>query len=188
MMSFGAILLLSMGLAMDAVAVSAARGLAARRILLRDAAIVALAFGGFQALMPVLGWFLGTRLGPVLQGFQHWVAFLLLAGIGAKMVWEATTGAPSQVDAREQLFGFKVMVALGIATSIDAFAAGISLPLMQAPLLSSVVTIGVVTATSSVAALYLGRRFGAVLGRRADLLGGLVLVGIGGKFLLQHWQ
>lgn len=203
------IFLLAVGLAMDATAVSAARGLCVERIRARHVIAVALVFGGFQAVMPVVGWFVGASLSSAVAEWDHWVAFALLAAIGGKMSWEAFTsddpasGAESAVQnsvAEDALptpsgvaavalanpFGLRVMVLLGIATSIDALAAGISLPLMPAPLWPSVIAIGVVTALLSVAGLYAGRRFGQLLGRRLDAVGGIVLIGIGSKILLQH--
>ncbi|HWV38058.1 MAG TPA: manganese efflux pump MntP family protein [Vulgatibacter sp.] len=184
-MDFPAILLLACGLAMDAAAVSASRGMAASRIRIRHAVLVATFFGGFQALMPLVGWLAGSRVGPLLGGWDRWIAFVLLAGIGAKMLWEAHS--PEEVPDPghdEKLFGLRVMFLLAVATSIDALAAGFTLPLLGAPLLPSIVTIGVVTAVLSVAGLVAGRRFGALLGRRLDAAGGVVLVGLAIKSLI----
>jgi putative Mn2+ efflux pump MntP len=187
MMKFGAILALSVGLAMDATAVSAARGMAVPVVRPRHAALVALFFGGFQALMPVVGWLVGARVGPLVERWDHWIAFVLLGAIGAKMLWEAR-GANGNVAPRseEELFGLRVMLALAVATSIDALAVGITLPLLDAPFALSVVTIGVTTAVLCVAGLVLGRRAGAMFGRRLDALGGLILIGLGTKILLDH--
>ena len=187
MMRFGAILALSVGLAMDATAVSAARGMAVPEVRPRHAALVALFFGGFQALMPVVGWLVGARVGPLVEQWDHWIAFVLLAAIGAKMLWEAR-GTNGKVTPRgeEELFGLRVMLALAVATSIDALAVGITLPLLDAPFALSVATIGVTTAVLCVAGLFLGRRAGAMFGRRLDALGGLILIGLGTKILLDH--
>jgi putative Mn2+ efflux pump MntP len=194
-MSFASILVLSLGLAMDATAVAAARGLAAERVLPRHAAVIGLFFGGFQALMPLLGWLLGAYLGAWVEAWDHWIAFVVLGAIGAKMLWEAR-GASSGTDSQEadrdraaderELFGLKVMLLLAIATSIDAFAVGVTLPILGAPLALSLATIGVTTAALSVAGLYLGRRFGALFGKRLDAVGGLVLIGLGVKILLEQ--
>lgn len=181
-MTFPAILLLACALAMDAAAVSASRGMAASRLLPRHAFTVAAFFGGFQALMPLVGWLVGSRVGPLLGGWDRWIAFVLLSGIGVKMLWEAR--APGEAPRDEKLFGFRVMLLLAIATSVDALAAGFTLSLVGAPLLVSVVTIGVVTAILSVAGLLAGRRFGALLGQRLDAAGGLVLIGLGIKNLI----
>lgn len=185
-MSFGAILLLAVGVAMDATAVSAARGLAARRVHARQVFLVALLFGGFQALMPLLGWLIGSRLGPNVERFDHWIAFALLGAIGGKMVFEAFTSAGQQPPSEGELFRLEVLLVLALATSIDALAVGVTLPMLDAPLVLSLVTIGVTTALLSGAGLLIGRRFGASLGKRLDIAGGLVLIGLGTKILVQH--
>ncbi|NUP10663.1 MAG: manganese efflux pump [Polyangiaceae bacterium] len=185
-MTFGAILVLALGLAMDATAVAAARGLAASRILPKHVLMVALFFGGFQALMPLLGWFLGSALGPSVQAWDHWIAFALLGAIGGKMLWEARSKEGDEADVAKDLFGFRVMLVLAVATSIDAFAVGVTLPMLNAPFALSLVTIGCTTAILSALGLYAGRRFGAVLGKRLDALGGLALIGLGTKILIEH--
>lgn len=171
---------------MDATAVSAARGLAARQILPRHVLLVATLFGGFQALMPLAGWQIGSRAGAVVGAWDHWIAFTLLAAIGAKMIWEAAAAQAGEPASSRDLFGLRVMLVLAIATSIDAFAVGITLPLLGAPMAASLVTIGVTTAATSALGLFAGRRFGAALGPRLDVIGGLVLIGIGGKILFDH--
>jgi len=187
-MRFGAILTLSVGLAMDATAVSATRGMAVPAIRPRHALLVALFFGGFQALMPVVGYLVGARIGPLVETWDHWIAFALLSGIGGRMLWEALRSADEQKSTRreEDLFGLRVMLGLAVATSIDALAVGITLPMLDAPLLLSVVTIGVTTALLSVAGLVLGRRAGAMFGRRLDAAGGLILIGLGVAILVEH--
>lgn len=186
-MSFSAIVFLALGLAMDATAVSAARGLALPAIRARHVLLVAGFFGGFQALMPVLGWLLGARIGPLVQAWDHWIAFVLLAFVGGKMLWEAR-GAGEDQESSVDHFALRSMVVLAIATSIDALAVGITLPMLDAPFLLSVVTIGVVTALLSAVGLFAGRHFGALLGRRLDLAGGVVLIGLGSKILIEHLQ
>jgi putative Mn2+ efflux pump MntP len=185
-MRFGSILTLSVGLAMDAMAVAAARGLACKRVRFRDAAVIGGFFGGCQALMPLGGWLIGRRLGPLVEVWDHWIAFALLGGLGVKMLLEARrgTGEPSAPTADP--FGLRVMLVLAIATSIDAAAAGVMLPMLNAPLLLSVATIGVTTAVLSVLGLFLGRHFGALLGRGLDAFGGLVLIAMGTKILIEH--
>ena len=187
MIRFGAILALSVGLAMDAAAVSAARGMAVPRVRVRHAVLVAVFFGGFQALMPVVGWLVGTRIGPLVEAWDHWIAFVLLGAIGAKMLWESrgskTDDPPRSED---ELFGFRVMLLLAIATSIDALAVGITLPMLDAPFALSVITIGVTTAVLCVVGLLVGRRAGAMFGRRLDFLGGLILIGVGTMILIEH--
>jgi putative Mn2+ efflux pump MntP len=192
-MSLASILVLAVGLAMDATAVAAARGVAMHRIRARQVALVALLFGGFQAAMPLLGWGLGAQLGPAVQAWDHWIAFVLLVAIGAKMLHEARgagaggTGAGGgEPRPASDAFAPKVLLVLAIATSIDAFAAGVTLPLLDAPLLLSVATIGLTTALLSALGLFAGQRFGALLGRRLDAVGGLVLVGLGCAVLFEH--
>ncbi len=186
-MQFGAILALSVGLAMDATAVSAARGMAVPRVRPRHVLLVALFFGGFQALMPVVGWLVGARVGPLVEAWDHWIAFVLLGGIGAKMLWEARA-APDQQRPRteEELFGTKVMLGLAVATSIDALAVGITLPMLDAPFALSIATIGVTTALLCGAGLLAGRHAGAMLGRRLDVVGGLILIAVGTTILIEH--
>jgi putative Mn2+ efflux pump MntP len=171
---------------MDAAAVAAARGLAAPQLLPRHVAIVAGFFGGFQALMPMLGWLIGARVGPAVQAWDHWFAFGLLGALGSKMLWEAWHGEDDDSDSSKDLFGFRVMLVLAVATSIDAFAVGITLPMLGAPWLLSLVTIGATTALLSAAGLFAGRHFGALLGRRLDAVGGLALLGLGTRILVEH--
>jgi len=185
------LLLLSVGLAMDAVAVSAARGIGVQTIRISHALRVGLFFGGFQALMPLVGWLLGAQVGPWVQAWDHWIAFALLGGLGAKMVlgaWRAEPGEDARASPETEAdpFGWRVMTLLAVATSIDALAAGLTLPVLNAPLWASLASIGLTTAALSVAGLYAGRRLGAHLGPRLDLVGGLVLIGLGGKVLVEH--
>ena len=182
-MGFAGILALAVGVAMDATAVAAARGLAAPVVRGKDVLRVAVFFGGAQALMPLFGWLVGDGVGPLVAAWDHWVVFALLGGIGAKMLWDAR--AP-KVDANGAAFDWRVLLVLAVATSIDAFAVGITLPLLGAPLLLSLVTIGVTTAVLSAAGLLVGRRLGARLGRALDASGGVVLIGLGVKTLVAH--
>ena len=183
------LLLLAVGLAMDATAVAASCGLAARGPLRpADVARVAVLFGGFQAVMPLLGWLAGHRLGPLLEDWDHWVAFGLLTAIGGKMAWEGLRGGGEAGEAPPDSasFRWRVLLPLALATSIDALAVGLAFPLMDAPVGPAVGVIGVVTAALSAAGVYAGRRFGARLGARLDVAGGLVLFFIGLRILLQH--
>lgn len=187
-MSFTSIFVLAVGLAMDATAVAAARGLATPVLRWRHAFTVALFFGGFQAGMPVLGWLLGARLGPVIEAWDHWVAFVLLVGLGLKMLREArqATVEPTGELLRDHLYAMRPMLILAVATSIDALAVGVTLPMLDAPFVLSIVTIGVTTAVASALGLVAGRRFGALVGRRLDAFGGVVLIALGSHILHQH--
>jgi putative Mn2+ efflux pump MntP len=186
--SWIALFWLAVGLAMDATAVAAARGLAAGRSGVRvgDVARVAVLFGGFQAGMPALGWLLGARVGSVLAAWDHWVAFVVLVGLGVKMMWESRGAGEPAAETGRAAFGWRTLLVLAVATSIDAFAAGFTLSLLDAPLVRSLVVIGVVTALLSAAGVYAGRRFGALLGKRLDLAGGVALVAIGVQTLVSH--
>lgn len=186
-MGLPSIVMLAVGLAMDAAAVSAAKGLALPAIRARHAVLVALFFGGFQALMPLLGWLIGTRVGPLVEQWAHWIAFTLLCAIGGKMLWEARAAdgdSAAGTSATTDPMAPGGMLVLAVATSVDALAVGVTLPMLNAPLVLSVLIIGVTTALLSIAGLFAGRKFGALLGRRLDAVGGLVLVGLGVKILL----
>jgi len=185
---FPSIFVLALGLSMDAMAVAAARGLATPHVRGRHVAQIALFFGGFQALMPLLGWMIGASLGEHVRAWDHWIAFVLLCAIGLKMLWDARPGAPEPDEeaAPSDAFAPRVLLVLAIATSIDALAAGVTLPMLEAPMLLSLVTIGLTTAVLSAVGLLVGRRFGAMLGKRLDVIGGLALMGLGTKILIEH--
>ncbi len=184
--NFGAVLLLSLGLAMDATAVSAAKGFSVQRVQPRHVALVAIFFGGFQALMPLLGWTISAQVSPLVRAWDHWIAFFLLAGMGARMLWEARGSFVKTESDNRDPFGFQVMLALSVATSIDALAAGFTLPVMGAPLVLSLATIGLTTAVLSAIGLFAGRRFGLALGQRLDAAGGAILIASGVKILVDH--
>ena len=174
-----AILALAVGLAMDAMAVAAARGLAASQLTLRHYLLVAFYFGTFQALMPLLGWLLGSAVGGAVDAWAHWIAFALLSVLGGKMLWEARSQEDEEEAPQADLFGHRTMLGLAVATSIDALVVGVTLPMLHAPLVLTISTIGVVTAALSALGLGLGRRLGAMLGKRLDLVGGVVLIALG---------
>ncbi|HSR98337.1 MAG TPA: manganese efflux pump MntP family protein [Kofleriaceae bacterium] len=172
---------LAFGLAMDATAVSAARGLAQQRR--SEVAILPLLFGGFQAGMAALGWLAGVWVGPYISAWDHWVAFGLLVAIGGKMLveaWRQGDGAPPAPGTPMLYLG------LAVATSIDAAAAGITLPLVPAPPWLSLLLIGTITAACSLAGHTLGRFAGKRFGARLAMLGGIVLIAIAVELLVQH--
>lgn len=180
------ILLLSFGLAVDACAASASRGLAAPKVRDGELVSIAVCFGGFQAAMPLLGAFIGARVGPYIERWDHWIAFALLAALGAKMVREAFKKEEEGDEEKGGTLSLAGLLVLGVATSIDALAVGVTLPTMNAPIALTVAMIGVVTALLSAAGYVLGRRFGDVFGKRLDVAGGLVLIGLGFKVLFEH--
>lgn len=175
----GAAILLAFGLAMDATAVAAARGLARRG---REVVILPALFGLFQAGMAALGWGLGAWGGKYVEAYDHWIAFGLLVLIGGKMLYEAWKGE----DAEEDKTGLWTYIVLALATSIDAAAAGITLPLMSVSPVIALVLIGAVTAACSALGYVTGRALGAKLGNRLEILGGLVLIGLGVRVLVEH--
>jgi putative Mn2+ efflux pump MntP len=177
------LLLIAVGLSMDAFAVSIGKGLSVRKATLGHALTVGLYFGGFQALMPVAGYLLGAQFGTLITDFDHWVAFLLLAIIGARMIREGLTVSGQELD---DSFGVRTMLMLAIATSIDAAAVGVSLALLNEDIVPAVALIGVVTFAISVVGFRLGAVFGARYKARAEIFGGVVLIALGVKILLDH--
>lgn len=171
------LLLLAVGLSMDAMAVAAAKCLAAPRVRGRDVALLAGTFGGFQALTPLLGLPLAARFGALVEAWDLWIAFGLLTLLGGKMFVEAWRGNDDEDDdGGGDPFALGPVLLLGVAPRIDAFAAGLTLPLLGLPPLLAVAVIGLVTAALSAVGVFLGRRVGAMLGKRLDVLGGLALI------------
>lgn len=184
-MTLWEIFLLAVGVSMDAFAVSIGKGLSVRKVSWCEVLSVALWFGGFQALMPVAGYFLGVSFAGVVEKVDHWIAFGLLLLIGGDMIRGALKEGEEHEHA-DSSFAFKNMLLLAIATSIDALAVGVSMAFLEAPLWSSVSLIGVTTAAFSAVGLLIGKRVGCRFHQGAELLGGLILVAIGFKILLEH--
>ena len=193
-MDYLSLLGISVGLAMDAFAVSITNGTAYRGCRVRQALKIACAFGLFQALMPTIGWLAGTAFSQVISSVDHWVAFILLGIIGGHMVYEAlkSKGEEKAQEAPSGAFlSNKTLLALAVATSIDALATGLILPSAvgaDTPLLMlvSVLTIGIITLLISFAGVYIGKKFGSIFSNKAEILGGLVLILIGIKILVDH--
>jgi manganese efflux pump family protein len=182
-----ATILLALGLAADATAAAVMLGLGLSRVQFRHVLSVMLWFGLSQGGMALLGSLLGQAFGSYLAAWDHWLAFGLLAGLGTKMVWEALAHDPGeQAEPARVSFALATMFLLALATSIDALAVGVTLPLLDAHVTQACAVIGGVTALMSALGLWAGRRFGAQLGKRVDLLGGLLLIAIGLKILLEH--
>lgn len=181
-MSIWEILLLGVGLSMDAFAVSICKGLSVKKVKWQHLLCVGAYFGIFQALMPTLGYFLGTTFSNLIDQFDHWVAFILLAIIGVNMVREALS---KDDDETNDDFGFKTMLLLAIATSIDALAVGVTFALEGTDIALAACLIGLTTFTLSPIGLLVGHRFGLRYKSKAELVGGLVLIGIGLKILLE---
>ncbi|MDO5294882.1 MAG: manganese efflux pump MntP family protein [bacterium] len=182
-MSYLSVFIIGIGLSMDAFAVSICKGLSMKKLAIKQAIIVGLYFGGFQALMPLIGYFLGTSFESKIQSVSSYVAFILLALIGANMIKEAFSKEELDEDAS---LNFKTMVLLAIATSIDALAVGVSLAFFEVNIYPSILIIGVTTFVISIAGVKIGNVFGAKYKSKAEIIGGLILIGMGLKILLEH--
>ena len=182
-MSYIELFILAVGLSMDAFAVSICKGLSVNRLRPRHALIAGAYFGGFQALMPLIGWLLGRQFESLIKSVDHWVAFALLALIGANMIREAVKNEEENLN---DSFSPRTMFPLAVATSIDALAVGVTFAFLDVAVVLAVSFIGVTTFLFSAAGLKIGRLFGAKYKSRAELAGGIVLVCIGLKILIEH--
>lgn len=188
-MGFLELFLLAVGLSMDAFAVSVCKGLCMRRVNWRHALVIALFFGAFQAAMPLAGWLLGTQFAALITPVDHWVAFALLALIGAKMIWDALHDDDDPADgcpAEDAPLDLRELTLLAVATSIDALAVGITLAFLGVSIWWAMAVIGVTTFALSFVGVAAGNHFGARFERPAALAGGVVLVLIGAKILVEH--
>ena len=177
------LLLIAVGLSMDAFAVSVCKGLSVQRLKPRHYLLTGAWFGGFQALMPSIGFLLGSAFERYIVSFDHWIAFVLLAFIGGNMVKESFSG---DGECHDGSFSVRTMFLLAVATSIDALAVGVTFAFLQVELIPAVTLIGVCTFLLSAAGVKIGHLFGMKYKSRAELLGGAVLVLIGLKILLEH--
>ncbi len=177
-------LILAVGLAMDATAVATARAVSG--VPRRELLVLAFAFGVFQAGMAAIGWAAGASAGDFVEQWDHWIAFALLLLIGGKMLLEALRGGDVDQAAAPARLGARTIIVLSIATSIDALAAGVTLPTLAAPPGITLVMIGVATFVLSAVGGMIGGRLGARLGSKLEVLGGLALIGIGTKTLIDH--
>ena len=178
------VLLIAVGLSMDACAVSLCAGTTGFIKGLRPVFRLSFHFGLFQALMPVLGWFAGSRIAGLISSFDHWIALGLLAFVGVRMI-RSGLGPPEEAGCKDPSKG-GTLVMLSIATSIDAFAVGLTLAMLRVQILYPSTVIGVVTAGLSLSALLLGNRLSDTFGRRMEVIGGLILIAIGVRLLLAH--
>ncbi len=178
------VILLAVGLSMDAVAVSICAGMSRPEERFWRAMRMPLAFGFFQALMPVLGWLGGAAVLAYISAWDHWLAFGLLTAIGGKMLWESWSGADDRQPGDP--FAWGRLLVLSIATSIDAAAAGLSIAFIGLPVALSILIIGVTTTVLCIPAVRLGSRLGSRWATRAEIVGGLTLIGIGIKIVFDH--
>jgi putative Mn2+ efflux pump MntP len=183
-MTFFDILLLGVSLSMDAFAVSICKGLSMKKLDLRKAVIIGLYFGFFQAFMPLIGYFFGSIFQNLITSIDHWIAFLLLGFIGFNMIKESFSNDDS--ENLNDSVDFKTMIVLAIATSIDALAVGITFSFLEVNILFSILLIGITTFLFSFIGVFVGNKFGSKFKNKAEAIGGIVLIIIGLKILLEH--
>jgi putative Mn2+ efflux pump MntP len=184
-MTFWALLLIAVGVSADAFAVALTKGLHMRRFNLRNALIIALTFGVFQAGMPLIGWLLGSQFASSISGFDHWIAFGLLLLVGGKMLWEAFTGGDDKAEDYDRIKPRELLV-LALATSIDALAVGVTLAFIPVSITGAISLIGVTTFLLAFLGVVIGRRVGARFGKPAEIAGGIILILIGTNILVDH--
>ena len=177
------IILISIGLAMDAFAVSICKGLSMKKINRKSTIIIAIYFGLFQAIMPVFGYLLGSSFSVIVQKLDHWIAFILLAIIGGNMIKESKD---DETEKRNDKVDFKTMILLAIATSIDALAVGITFAFFKVNIVVSITIIGIITFILSFIGVIIGNKFGDKFQNKAEFIGGMILIIIGLKILLEH--
>lgn len=179
--------LIGVGLAMDAFAVSICKGLAMPKVQPRQALVIGLFFGGFQALMPAIGWLIGRQFEQYITQIDHWIAFILLSFIGGKMILEARNPEEEEsASPTAQPLDLKELLILSVATSIDALAVGITFAFLDYPMGQAVLIIGVTTLILCVIGVYIGNFFGSRYRKKAEIAGGVILILMGLKILLEH--
>jgi len=183
-MNIWTIILIALALAMDAFAVSIASGICIRQSRIKHALIMAGWFGAFQAIMPLIGWFAGVKFSSYISSIDHWIALGLLSFVGGKMIYESSR--LESLEKKTNPFDLHILFVLSFATSIDALAVGLSFALLNVEILLPVIIIGLVTFTISFAGVLIGERGGHFFEKRIELIGGLVLIAIGIKIVLDH--
>lgn len=195
------IILIAIGLSMDAFAVSVTNGIIIKDLKIGHALKIGLYFGVFQALMPLAGWFAGSQFKDYITSFDHWIAFGLLAFIGGKMIWEAFGEGNKELENAEGMSEVAIstqetvyenplkmgrLLLLAVATSIDALAVGVSFAFLSVSIIWSAALIGLITFVICVAGVFIGNKFGGLLKKRAEIAGGLILICIGLKIIIEH--
>ena len=180
--------LMGVGLSMDAFAVAVCKGLGMRKLNKKQALVIGLYFGGFQALMPLIGWLLGNQFQQYITSIDHWIAFILLGFIGGKMIVEAIKDWKEEdvVEVMDQPLDHKNLFMLAVATSIDALAVGITFAFLDTPIVEAITIIGCTTFVISVIGVVVGNFFGDKYKHKAELVGGVILVLLGLKILIEH--
>ena len=177
-------ILIALGLTGDTLAVSVSTGLSLTKIRFFQAVRIAIVLAVFQALMPLIGWFLGIQIKDLISEFDHWIAFALLFAIGGKMIYETF-----KEEEEEKVFNplkIKVLLGIAIATSIDALVVGVSFAFIDTNILLSIIIIGVLTFLVAMIGVFIGKKTGHLFGKKVEIIGGLILMGIGTKILIQH--
>ena len=177
------VLLIAVGLAMDALAVSIAKDMAISRNRRRTALTLGIFFGGFQMVMPAIGWLVGLSFKEIIMGIDHWIAFGLLTFIGSKMIYDSTK---REKDEKEENLKLHTLLTLAVATSIDALMVGLSFAFLQTSILVPILVIGLITFLLSLFGFYFGCGLGRVFGNKIKIVGGLILIAIGLRILLEH--
>lgn len=179
------IIMIALGLSMDAFSVSITEGIILKQPRLSQSLKIGLFFGGFQFLMPLIGYLLGSAFAKYITAFDHYIAFVLLSFIGGKMIYDAVSEKEEKGEIKNPL-SFNTLLILAVATSIDALAVGVTFATVATPILFASALIGIITYAISVSGVYIGSKCGNLLGNKAEILGGIVLIGIGAKILIEH--
>jgi putative Mn2+ efflux pump MntP len=186
-MSQWEIVLIAIGLSMDAFAVSITLGLSVKEPKIKEIMIPGIYFGFFQALMPTIGFFAGFYFANIVENFEHWIAFVLLGFIGGKMIKDSLSKDTNEKEENENVFKFTKMLILAIATSIDALAVGVTLAFFKVNILMAAITIGLITFSISMCGVKIGNIFGIKFKSKAEFIGGTILILLGIKFVVEHF-
>jgi putative Mn2+ efflux pump MntP len=178
------VIFIAVGLSADCFAVALSSSIANRNIGIKPICYTALSFGTFQALMPVLGWLAGTKVVQFIAGYDHWAAFVLLTAVGGRMIWESLHSRESNY--RINFTKILTLLTLSIATSIDALAIGLTFAFLKVNIIFAGSVIGIVAFTITMVGFLLGKKMSTFMGKRAEIMGGLILIGIGIKIVLEH--
>ena len=185
-MNIAEVILMAVALAMDALAVSICKGMTIKKLTTEHILKCGLYFGGFQMLMPIIGYFIGRTFAQVISSFDHWVVFAILAALGVHMIIGVFKEEKEENEEKHADFSHKTMVVLAIATSIDAMAIGVSLSIMCAAIWVNAAIIGGITFAITAVGVAVGHKFGNKLGAKAELIGGFILIGVGLRVLIEH--
>ncbi|MFZ4832856.1 manganese efflux pump MntP [Rouxiella sp. Mn2063] len=185
-MNFSATIILAFGMSMDAFAASIGKGAALDKPHFREAFRTGLIFGLIEAITPLIGWAIGLAASQYIMDWDHWVAFTLLFVLGMRMILEGCKNKPEEQSISQQRHGFWLLVATAVGTSLDAMAMGVGLAFLEVNILHTALMIGLATMTMATVGILLGRFIGPLLGKWAEILGGIVLIGIGTNILLEH--